>query len=116
MAEIVDRKGNIFGTTSDVLTITVNCEGIMGAGIALEGRLRWPSMFERYAKLCDEGRIRPGVLWVWEHDAPPPPRRVLCFPTKDAWRAPSRLAFVKAGLDNLRSTYQQRAIRSISMP
>ncbi len=51
MADITDRTGNIFTTSCGVVTITVNCEGVMGAGIALEGRFRWPEMYRQYANL-----------------------------------------------------------------
>ena len=34
------KKGNIFTTECDVIVNTVNCSGVMGAGIAYEFRLR----------------------------------------------------------------------------
>ena len=41
------KKGNIFTTNAQTIVNTVNCVGVMGAGIALECRLRFPEMFER---------------------------------------------------------------------
>ena len=38
-------KGNIFNSSSQVLVNTVNCVGVMGRGIALECKLRFPDMF-----------------------------------------------------------------------
>ena len=41
-------KGNIFNTSCQTLVNTVNCIGVMGKGIALECKLRFPPMFEKY--------------------------------------------------------------------
>ncbi|WP_228041624.1 macro domain-containing protein [Planktothrix mougeotii] len=35
-------KGNLFTSQCQTLVNTVNCVGVMGAGIALEFRLRYP--------------------------------------------------------------------------
>src|SRR5689334_23221056 len=96
MAEINDLSGNIFLTACDVVTITVNCEGVMGAGIALEARLRWPEMFDAYKGACEAGELRPGSLFWWPE--PPGKAAQLCFPTKDHWKQPSRLSYVRDGL------------------
>lgn len=116
MAEFVEKRGNIFLTECGVLTITVNCEGVMGAGIALEGRLRWPSMYETYRKSCETGALRPGLLMLWAGTDPVEDPRILCFPTKDTWRAPSRIEYVRDGLVKLADTYEERGIESIAMP
>ena len=39
------RKGNILSSGCQTIVNTVNCVGVMGAGIALERRLRYPLMF-----------------------------------------------------------------------
>lgn len=116
MAEFLDRTGNIFLTAADTLTITVNCEGVMGAGIALEARLRWPTMFEEYASRCERGDLRPGQLMLWDPVDPATAHRVLCFPTKDRWRAPSRIEYVRQGLEALVGVHQEAGIARIAMP
>ena len=45
MASITYPKGNIFDSNSKTLVNTVNCVGVMGKGIALEYKLRYPEMF-----------------------------------------------------------------------
>ena len=47
-------KGNIFNTSAQVLVNTVNCVGVMGRGIALECKLRFPEMYKNYQKFCDQ--------------------------------------------------------------
>ena len=58
--------GNIWNSKAQTIVNTVNCEGVMGAGIALECRLRYPTMFERYKELCDTNLLQPGLLWLYK--------------------------------------------------
>ena len=48
------KNGNIFNTKAGTIVNTINCVGVMGAGIAYEFRLRYPEMFARYVELCSE--------------------------------------------------------------
>ena len=57
------KKGNIFSTQSDVVVNAVNCVGVMGAGIALEFKLRFPDMFSKYQNFCKSGALDIGKLW-----------------------------------------------------
>ncbi|WP_419569581.1 macro domain-containing protein [Rheinheimera sp.] len=104
--------GNIFTSTAQTLVNTVNCEGVMGAGLALECRLRFPAMFERYQQLCADGLLVPGKLWVWRSEQ----RWVLNFPTKNSWKHPSRLDYLEQGLDKLVSSWQTQGIKSLALP
>ena len=47
-------EGNIFNSNKQVIVNTVNCVGVMGKGIALECKLRYPEMFKAYKKYCDQ--------------------------------------------------------------
>ncbi len=105
-------RTNLFTTRCQVIVNTINCEGVMGAGLALEFRLRYPAMFLRYAELCAEGRIRPGLLWIYQAVD----RRILNFPTKDRWRAPSEISYLEQGLQKFADSYQERGITSIAFP
>ena len=58
---------------------------LLPAQPALERRLRYPLMFEQYAKLCADAKLDIGRLWIYRA----PERWVLNFPTKKHWRYPS---------------------------
>lgn len=45
-------SGNLFHSKADVLCHQVNTYGVMGAGIALEVRKRFPEVFRQYSELC----------------------------------------------------------------
>lgn len=105
-------KGNIFTSQSQTLVNTVNCVGVMGAGIALECRLRYPEMFERYVELCNKGHIDIGLLWLFKADD----RWVLNFPTKKHWKDDSKTDYLRRGLEKFCETYKERGITSIAFP
>lgn len=107
-----ELKGNIFTSKAQVIVNTVNCVGVMGAGLALECRLRYPDMFERYVKICDEGLLEPGKLWLYKDNTP----WILNFPTKKHWRYPSKESYLRDGLQKFCDTYKSREIESIAFP
>jgi len=104
--------GNIFTTKCQTLVNTVNCVGIMGAGIALECRLRYPEMNERYIALCKERKIQIGSLWIFKTED----KWILNFPTKLHWKNPSKLEYLREGLKKFMHTYEQKGIESIAFP
>lgn len=106
------RTGNIFTSTCQTLVNTTNCVGVMGAGIALECRLRWPRMHDRYRELCTAGQIQPGLLWIYKA----PDRWILNFPTKRHWRYPTKETYLRAGLQKLLDSWHERGITSIALP
>ena len=105
-------QGNIFTSECQTLVNTVNCVGVMGAGIALECRLRYPVMHDKYVRLCDENRINIGMLWIYKT----PERWILNFPTKRHWRYPSKADYLHAGLEKFVTTFAQKEIQSIAFP
>lgn len=117
MANPTVITGNIFASQCQTLVNTVNCDGVMGAGIALEFKLRLPEMFDRYAEHCRAGRIAIGKLWLYQ---PPPDARerrwALNFPTKRHWKNPSKIEYLEAGLEKFLAAYQEKGIESIAFP
>lgn len=105
-------SGNIFTSKCQTIVNTVNCVGVMGAGIALECRLRYPEMYTQYAKLCDEKKIDVGILWLFKS----PNRWVLNFPTKKHWKYPSKEQYLHTGLQKFIDTYESKNIESIAFP
>ena len=65
-------KGNIFNTKAQTIVNTVNCVGVMGKGIALVFKLRYPNMFEQYQKYCSQHLISVGKLWLYKGESDQP--------------------------------------------
>ncbi len=104
--------GNIFTTNCQTIVNTINCVGIMGAGIALECRLRYPDMYEKYIELCNKKQIDIGMLWIYKSSE----KWILNFPTKKHWKYPSKREYLHSGLKKFVSTYKERGIESIAFP
>jgi O-acetyl-ADP-ribose deacetylase (regulator of RNase III) len=104
--------GNIFTSKCQAVVNTVNCVGVMGAGIALECRLRYPDMHSRYIELCDQKKIDIGLLWIYKSTD----RWILNFPTKRHWKYPSKTEYLHAGLTKFMETYRERGVESAAFP
>jgi O-acetyl-ADP-ribose deacetylase (regulator of RNase III) len=101
-------SGDMFELPVDIRVNTVNCVGVMGAGVALAFKTRHPAMFHAYKKACDAGEIRPGTLNIWRA----PTEWIINFPTKRHWRENSKYEDVEDGLKALR-TYLDSLGRSV---
>lgn len=62
---VIVKQGDLFTCGADAITCTVNCVGIMGKGVALEFKRRYPKMFLEYVKQCKNELLYPGKVWVW---------------------------------------------------
>ncbi len=105
--------GDLFASKAQTLVNTVNCVGVMGKGVAMGFRKRFPAMFEDYLERCERGEVRLGEPYLY-HD--PSCVRIVNFPTKKHWRSPARLADIANGLDYLLAHATEWEIRSIAFP
>ena len=110
------RTGDILAADSEALVNTVNCVGIMGRGIALQFKKKFPANFKAYAKACKHGEVQPGKMFVFETEGLTNPRYVINFPTKRHWRGASRMSDIEAGLQALATEIRARRIRTIALP
>lgn len=110
-------KGDFFDFDADIRVNTVNCVGVMGAGVALAFKQKYPDMFKQYAKECKQGLIRPGIPSVWKNDDMFTKKiEIINFPTKDHWRKPSEYEYVENGLKWLSEYLKQKKYSVITLP
>lgn len=114
MNNITIVRGNIFNTKAQTVVNTVNCVGVMGKGIALVYKLRYPQMFDIYHDYCKRHLIGIGKLWLYKGDETDP--WVLNFPTKFHWKYPSKIEYLEQGLKKFVDTYEERGITSVAFP
>ena len=105
-------EGDIFKSPAQVIVNTVNTVGVMGKGIALEFKKRYPDMFQAYRDICDRRKLKTGSLMLYYE----PDHWVLLFPTKENWRNPSRMEYIEAGLAKFCRTYAEKGITSVAFP
>ena len=107
--------GDLLAADSEALVNSVNCVGVMGRGVALAFKRRFPDNFKAYKAACDWGELQTGRMFVFETEELMP-RLIINFPTKQHWRSRSRLADIKAGLSSLVAEVERRQIHSIALP
>jgi len=108
-------RGDLFEADVDALVNAVNTAGVMGKGIALAFKQRFPDYFAAYAAACARGEVQIGRVRAWAHPAGRP-AWILDVPTKRHWRSRSRLDEVAAGIDALVEALRARSIASVAVP
>lgn len=105
-------EGDIFESPAQVIVNTVNTVGVMGKGLALSFKERYPQMYEKYKMACEKHLLTVGKLMlIYEVD-----HWLLMFPTKENWRNPSKLEYIEKGLMKFVQTYAEKNITSIAFP
>jgi uncharacterized protein YwgA/O-acetyl-ADP-ribose deacetylase (regulator of RNase III) len=105
--------GDMFKSRAQTLVNTVNTVGVMGKGIALAFKERFPDMYEDYRRRCDLGQVKLGQPYLYRRDKLP---WILNFPTKEHWRSVSRLQDIIRGLEYLKQYYVEWGIISLAVP
>lgn len=106
-------EGTVFNSPAKTLVNAVNCFGTMGAGIALEFKLRYPEMFDEYVKMCESKKMTVGIPRIYEYSND---RWIMNFATKNHWRYPSKIKWIEDGLKYFAENYKKRDIKSIAFP
>ncbi|HXG43004.1 MAG TPA: DarT ssDNA thymidine ADP-ribosyltransferase family protein [Dehalococcoidia bacterium] len=124
-------KGDMFFSRCHTLTVSVNCVGVMGKGLASTAKYRFPEVYVYYQDRCRSGELKLGrpVLYRREvsidADLADEPSRLtnghtetwfLLFPTKHHWRERANIDAIKSGLDWIVANYKQEGIKSLAVP
>jgi O-acetyl-ADP-ribose deacetylase (regulator of RNase III) len=107
---------DIFQCDAEALVNPVNTVGVMGKGLALQFKNRYPEAFDAYVRACACGDLQPGRVWAFETHRAPGPRFIVHFPTKRHWREASRMDDIESGLVDLVRWVDENAVRSLAIP
>lgn len=111
------RIGNLLESNAQALVNTVNTDGIMGKGIALQFKNQYPNNYKEYVKACKDGSIDIGKLLVFEEETLLNGNKLIVnFPTKTTWRKPSEYSYIEKGLKSLVEIIEKYKIKSIAIP
>jgi O-acetyl-ADP-ribose deacetylase (regulator of RNase III) len=55
---------SIFDLEVDILVNLVNCVGVMGKGLALEFKNKYPKMFDFYKNQCKQTKVNLGIPYL----------------------------------------------------
>ncbi len=113
---ITFTKGDLFESQAEALVNAVNCVGVMGKGIALQFKSRFPENFRLYADACMFKEVKTGKMFVTQPTEPGAPRWIVNFPTKKHWSNPSKLEWIESGLKDLRRFLIEHKVQSVAIP
>jgi O-acetyl-ADP-ribose deacetylase (regulator of RNase III) len=110
-------QGNLTEAPAEAFVNTVNTVGVMGKGVALMFKETFPENYRLYREACQTKNVQVGHVFATERrDFVSGPKWIINFPTKEHWRAPSRLEWIRDGLADLRRFIEEHKIRSIALP
>lgn len=110
---ITFKRGNLFESSAQCCVIPVNMEGVMGAGLALYAKKRFPGLFDSYREDCFNGilSVRGFTLFDIGNN-----KKIILFPTKTTWRKPSGFRLIIRNLILFKENYAKHAIESCAFP
>ncbi len=103
---------NVFNMNAKCIVNPINTQGVMGAGLALDFRLKYPNMFAEYRTNCQQQQITIGKTYLYQD----PYIQIINFPTKIYWAQQSQIEWIEQGLNHFLEHYQSWGISSIAFP
>ena len=113
---ITYTQGNLLEADTEVLVNTVNTVGVMGKGIALMFKERYPQNMQAYAHACKQQEVNVGKMFVVPTEELLGAKWIVNFPTKQHWRNPSKMEWIESGLQDLQRFIIENNIQSIAIP
>ncbi|WP_097004839.1 macro domain-containing protein [Lacrimispora amygdalina] len=104
--------GDMFASGADCLLNTVNCEGFMGKGVAYQFKMRFPENNKSYIQACKSGQLKVGKVHYFIEDG----ITIINFPTKDKWRASSKINYIEDGLKDFVQLLPKLRVKTIAVP
>lgn len=108
--------GNLLASPAQALVNTVNTVGVMGKGIALQLKKRFPVNFKIYEKACNAGDVKIGRMLVVRENTLEGEKVIINFPTKTEWFKKSQYGYIEEGLKDLVRVINECKISSIAIP
>ena len=109
ITELAHPEYDIFNSGCHWIVNPINCVGVMGGGLALDFRKKYPVMNTEYEKLCADRKIMIGHVWVYmDH--------IVCFPTKYHYAFPSKTQYIVSGMVDLREQLIKHKVASVGIP
>lgn len=116
-------QGNIFDATSSIVNDDgsikriavvnpVNCMGVMGKGLALEFKTKFPTNFQAYKNVCSSDELFMGRIFTFSENN----ITIFNFPTKLHWKDNSNYRDIERGLNALVVEALRSEIKSIAIP
>ena len=107
---------DILNEETEAIINTVNCDGFMGKGLALQFKKKYPYNYEKYKQACEKRKVKVGKMFVFRTNSLFNPKYIINFPTKDHWQGSSHMGYIQDGLKDLVKVIKRYNIKSIAIP
>ncbi len=123
--------GDMFFSRMQTLTISVNCVGVMGKGLASRAKWQFPDVYVKYQSVCRNRILQMGKPYLYKREgsldyqlAEDPTTLkngngetwFLLFPTKQHWRENADIGGIEKGLQWIVNKYKKEGIKSLALP
>lgn len=113
---IEHKIGNLFDSTDlDAFAHGTNTLGVMGAGIAVEFKRRYPEMYRLYNKLGSQGSLEVGFVMPW-YAQPPAVFNLMTQGHEGRTILPATLEAIRDSVEVMFTHAENTRIKRIGMP
>lgn len=124
-------EGDMFFSSMQTLTVSVNTVGIMGKGLASRAKYQFPDVYVVYQDACRSKKLQMGTPYLYKRESsideqladdstplasPNANKWFLLFATKRNWRENSDIIGIEQGLQWITDNYNSLGIKSIAVP
>lgn len=110
------KKGDLLDSSAEALVNTVNTVGVMGKGIALQFKYRFPENYRQYVAACKSKTFDVGKVLLVKEQTLLGQKFIINFPTKKHWKSPSKYEYISVGLVALRKALITNRLSSVAIP
>jgi len=129
LLSVVD--GDMFFSRMQTHTISVNCVGIMGKGLASRAKWQFPDVYVYYQYACRKKILQMGRPYLYKRESSLDYRLAdepsslkngnaetwfLLFPTKNHWREDADIQGIEKGLQWLKDNFKKENLKSLAIP
>ena len=107
------NEGDIF-TLKEVKNYAhgCNCAGVMGKGIALQFKIKFPLMYVKYKKKCSEGKFNLGDVYEYNYGD----GYIYNLGTQSSWRTKAKIEAVEFSMRKMLDLASRKGVNAIALP
>ena len=89
-----------------------NCSGVMGKGIAVQFKAKFPNMFKQYNILCKKGEFTLGDVFEYNYGD----GYIFNLGTQLSWRNRAEISAIKQSFEKMLSLASKKGVNKIALP
>lgn len=124
-------EGDMFFSTMQTLTVSVNLQGIMGKGLASRAKYQFPDVYVYYQDACRSRKLKADKPCIYKRESslddeladlttplstPNAVKWFMLFATKRKWREDSRVEDIEGGLEWFCRNHKKEGVQSVALP